>query len=59
MAGIVLNHPTPPSADDLSLATNRRELESRSSAPLLAKVAYGSRQFECEVDWFALARVSS
>jgi dethiobiotin synthetase len=55
VAGVVLNHPAPPSAGDLSAASNRAELAARCSAPLLAAVAFGARRFDCEVDWFALA----
>jgi dethiobiotin synthetase len=55
VAGIVLNHPNPPS-DDLSVGTNRRELAARSVPPVLAEVAFGAQRFEPEVDWPALAR---
>ncbi len=55
VAGVVLNHPAPP-ADDLSLATNRGELAARSTAPLLAAVAFGASGFDAEVDWFKLAK---
>jgi dethiobiotin synthetase len=55
VAGVVLNHPAPPSADDLSLASNRAELAARSTAPLLAVVAFGAKRFDREVDWFGLA----
>ena len=33
----------PPSADDVSLASNRAELAARCTAPLLAAVAFGAR----------------
>ena len=56
VAGLVLNHPAPPSADDVSLATNRAELAARCTAPLLAAVAFGAKGFDCEVDWWKLAR---
>jgi dethiobiotin synthetase len=56
VAGVVLNHTTPPSADDVSLATNRRELAARCVAPILAEVAWGCDHFEATVDWFFLAR---
>ena len=55
MAGVVLNHPAPPAADDMSLATNRAELATRCSAPLLAGVKFGAAGFDCKVDWFAVA----
>ena len=40
MAGIVLNHPAPPPADDVSLASNRQELLARCVPPVLAEVAW-------------------
>lgn len=54
IAGVVLNNPRAPS-DDASLVTNRRELTARCAAPMLAEVAWQSRQFDTEVDWFAAA----
>jgi hypothetical protein len=59
VAGIVLNHPAPPSADDISLASNRAEIAARSTAPLLAAVAFGAKEFDCAVDWFGLAERAS
>ncbi len=56
VAGVVLNHPSPPSADDVSLATNRRELSARCTAPILVEVAWKGGHFDMTVDWFALAR---
>ncbi len=56
VAGVVLNHPAPPSADDISLASNRAELAPRCTAPLLAAVAFGAKRFDCAVDWFGLAK---
>ncbi len=56
VAGVVLNHPAPPAADDLSLTGNRAELAVRSTAPLLAAVAFGAKRFDGEVDWFGLAK---
>jgi dethiobiotin synthetase len=57
VAGLVLNHPAPPAADDdVSLATNRAELAARSSAPLLASVACGATGFDRDVDWRGLAK---
>ena len=55
VAGVVLNNPAPPSAADPSTATNRREISARCGPPLLAEVAFGSQQFDREVDWFELA----
>jgi len=56
VAGLVLNHPAPPSAGDLSLASNRGELAARCAPPLLAAVALGAKEFDSAVDWFRLAR---
>ena len=56
VAGVILNHPTPTPPDDISLSTNRRELDARCDRPLLAEVAYEAERFEPEVDWFGLAR---
>jgi dethiobiotin synthetase len=55
VAGVVLNHPLPPSTDDVSLATNREELAARCTAPLLAGVEFSARGFDCAIDWFGLA----
>ncbi len=55
IAGIVLNHPAPPSGD-LSTATNRRELALRTGPPILAEVAWQAFRFDCEVDWLGLAK---
>jgi len=54
VAGIVLNHPTPP-GDDPSVATNRRELIARCVPPVLAEVAFNAASFDAEVDWEGLA----
>jgi dethiobiotin synthetase len=56
VAGVVLNHPAPPPADDVSLAANRRELAARCVPPLLAEVGHAAGRFDTEVDWFALAQ---
>ncbi len=58
VAGIVLNHPSRPSADDASLAGNRRELAERCVPPILAEVPWGG-DFDVKVDWFELARGGS
>ncbi|RMF92289.1 MAG: dethiobiotin synthase [Planctomycetota bacterium] len=55
-AGVVLNHPQPPGDGDVSLATNRREIERRSGPPVLAEVAWNAREFDAQVDWFRLAK---
>lgn len=56
VAGVVLNHCSPPLVEDVSLATNRRELAARCVAPILAEVAWGAAGFDAGVDWFGLAR---
>jgi dethiobiotin synthetase len=56
IAGIVLNHCTMPSVDDVSVSSNRRELASRCVPPVLAEVAWGTDRVDPPVDWFALAR---
>jgi dethiobiotin synthetase len=55
VAGIVLNHPAAPSADDASLATNREEVDRHSGRRVLAGVEFGGDAFDRSVDWFALA----
>ena len=42
VAGVVLNNPARPPADDVSLSTNRAELAARCVPPLLTEVAYGA-----------------
>jgi len=54
IAGIVLNHPTPP-ADDPSTESNRRELARRAVPPVLAEVAWQAERFDADVDWLELA----
>jgi dethiobiotin synthetase len=56
VAGVVLNHPTPPKTDDVSLASNRAELRSRCTRPILAELFWQAEDFDTAVDWFALAR---
>ena len=56
IAGVVLNNPAAPKADDASLSLNRRELASHCVPPILTEVAWGARDFNAAVDWFALAR---
>jgi dethiobiotin synthetase len=55
VAGVVLNQTTQ-TADDPSPATNRRELERHSLAPILGELGYGAQEFEPPIDWAALAR---
>lgn len=59
VAGVVLNHPCPPSPHDLSVATNRAELERRSGSPILAELAWQTQDFDRAVPWEELARRSS
>jgi dethiobiotin synthetase len=42
VAGIILNHSTPPNADDRSLESNPIELEKRSGTPILAILPHES-----------------
>ena len=56
IAGVVLNHPRPPSSDDASLSSNRRELAARCRPPILGEVGWGAERLAPAVDWFALAR---
>jgi len=56
VAGIVLNHPSPPSPDDPSIATNRGELAARSTAPILAEVAWGAESLESQIDWAIITK---
>jgi dethiobiotin synthetase len=54
IAGVVLNRPNPPD-DDASVEHNRRELEARCVAPVLAEVLHGAAEFDAPLDWLALA----
>ncbi len=56
VVGVVLNHVGPPSGEDVSLASNRRELATRLDVSILAEVGWQSDRFDAAVDWFALAR---
>jgi dethiobiotin synthetase len=56
VAGVVLNHATPPAADDASLASNRAELQRRCPRPILAELFWQADDFDAAVDWFSLAR---
>ena len=55
VAGVVLNQPHPPAADDISIASNPGEIAARSTAPLLATVEFGAKEFAVELDWWKLA----
>ncbi len=56
IAGVVLNHPAIPRADDASLSQNRGELAARCVPPILAEVAWAADEPDVPVDWFSLAR---
>jgi len=56
IAGIVLNHPQPPNAEDPSTRWNRPELAGRCVPPILAEVSWRAEGFDSAVDWVALAR---
>ncbi len=55
VAGIVLNQPRPAPPDDLSVASNRSELERRCVPPIVAELAWQAQDFDVAVDWPALA----
>lgn len=55
VAGIVLNQ-SQPAGDDVSTASNAREIRRHAVPPLLAEVNYREDKFEPEPDWFRLAR---
>jgi dethiobiotin synthetase len=56
VAGVVLNNTSFPSTDDMSRATNRRELAIRSDTPILAEVSWSGTSFDTAVDWYGMAR---
>lgn len=56
VAGVVLNHPNPPSSDDVSLSSNRRELAARCTSPILGEAMWRDESLRPAVDWFSLAR---
>jgi dethiobiotin synthetase len=58
VAAIVLNHPAPASADDISLTTNRDELATRSSCPIFAEATWQADRLKPEVDWFSIAQAN-
>jgi dethiobiotin synthetase len=55
VAGIILNQLSPPNANDPSVATNRRELERRCAASILAEIAWNADRIKA-IDWFRLVR---
>ena len=56
VAGIVLSDVLPPASGDPSVLSNRMELETRCSVPVLAQLGFESTQFDQPVNWFGLAR---
>jgi dethiobiotin synthetase len=55
VCGIVLSDVLPHDANDPSVESNRRELERRCKAPVLASLAHGANDFDPAVDWHGLA----
>lgn len=55
VAGVILNHPTPP-GNDPSTSTNRQEIASRSTVPILAEVLWGTLTFDRELNWINLTQ---
>jgi len=55
VAGIILNN-IQFQERDVSVTTNRREIESRTSTPILAEIPYNADAFPLEIDWFELAQ---
>jgi dethiobiotin synthetase len=58
VAGVILNDCSPSSADDPSTASHWDELEKRCVPPLLAHLRWQQDEFEVEIDWWELGRVS-
>jgi len=56
VAGIIFNNPTPP-GNDPSTTSNRLELASHSTVPVLAEVFWGTVGFDIAPDWSQLAGV--
>jgi dethiobiotin synthetase len=54
IAGIVLNHPQPPSPADPSQATNRHELQTRCVPRLLGELPWQADRLDANVDWFGM-----
>ena len=53
VAGIVLNDLG--SSGDISVDSNRKELEARCVPPVVAQLAHGTDRFDADVDWLGLA----
>ena len=58
VAGVVLND-LRPAGDDVSVSSNRSELESRAVPPVLAQLGWQAERFDVEVDWYRLAANAS
>ncbi len=58
VAGIVLNTQRQ-DTDDVSQASNRREIERHAMAPILAEVSYGQTELTGELDWLAVGGAGS
>ena len=54
IAGVVLND-SQIVHGDISIDSNRSEIENRINTPLLSHVRYHSENFDEDIDWFALA----
>lgn len=54
VAGIILNN-IQFQERDISVKTNRQEIEKRTSTPILVEVAYNADELPVEVDWIRLA----
>jgi dethiobiotin synthetase len=60
VAGLVLNQPSPASADDFSVESNRRELTRHCVPPLLAEVRFGEMFDPTKpIDWMGIAQAVS
>ncbi|MCA9247344.1 MAG: dethiobiotin synthase [Planctomycetales bacterium] len=55
VAGIVLNAAQSP-VEDVSVSTNRSQLEQYCRAPIVAELGWRAEAFDTEVDWHALGR---
>jgi dethiobiotin synthetase len=56
VAGIVLNNPGPALLNDVSVASNRRELARHCVPPILGELAWQADDFDAAVPWQTLAR---
>ncbi|MBL8889063.1 MAG: dethiobiotin synthase [Planctomycetaceae bacterium] len=54
VAGLILNN-VQFQERDVSVKTNRQEIERRTSTPILAEIAYNADEFPVDVDWIRLA----